>query len=94
MANKIRHFERNPGNVAFCYYRYSSEAQRDVSIDQQREAAHAFAKEHGYIIPKDGEFEDRANRKRGRLTISNREKAIQLLDAIQQEALAAGRCLF
>ena len=60
MANKIRHFERNPGNVAFCYYRYSSEAQRDVSIDQQREAAHAFAKEHGYIIPKDGEFEDRA----------------------------------
>lgn len=60
MANKMKHFERNPGNIAFCYYRYSSEAQRDVSIDQQREAAHEYAKKNGYIIPKDGEFEDRA----------------------------------
>lgn len=60
MANKIKQFQRNPGNIAFCYYRYSSEAQRDVSIDQQREAAHEYAEKNGYIIPKDGEFEDRA----------------------------------
>lgn len=60
MANKMKHFERNPGNIAFCYYRYSSEAQRDVSIDQQREAAHEYAEKYGYIIPKDCEFEDRA----------------------------------
>lgn len=60
MANKMKQFQRNPGNIAFCYYRYSSEAQRDVSIDQQREAAHEYAEKNGYIIPKDGEFEDRA----------------------------------
>ena len=30
---------QNKGNVAFCYYRYSSSAQRDCSIDQQKEAA-------------------------------------------------------
>ena len=59
MANKMKHFERNPGRIAFCYYRYSSEAQRDVSIDQQRQAAHEFAEKNNYIIPKDGEFEDR-----------------------------------
>lgn len=60
MANKMKQFERNPGNIAFCYYRYSSEAQRDVSIDQQRQAAHEYAERNGIIIPKDCEFEDRA----------------------------------
>lgn len=59
MANKMKEFKRNPGNVAFCYYRYSSDAQRDVSIDQQRQAAHEYAEKHGYIIPPDCEFEDR-----------------------------------
>lgn len=59
MANKMKEFKRNPGNVAFCYYRYSSDAQRDVSIDQQRQAAHEYAEKHGYIIPPGGEFEDR-----------------------------------
>ena len=51
MANKMKEFKRNPGNIAFCYYRYSSDAQRDVSIDQQRQAAHEYAEKHGYIIP-------------------------------------------
>ena len=59
MANKMKEFKRNPGNVAFCYYRYSSDAQRDVSIDQQRQAAHEYAEKHGYIIPPGCEFEDR-----------------------------------
>lgn len=60
MAMKFKKFERNPGNVAFCYYRYSSDAQRDVSIEQQRKAAHEYALKHGYVIPADGEFEDHA----------------------------------
>lgn len=59
MANKMKEFKRNPGNVAFCYYRYSSDAQRDESIEQQRQAAHEYAKTHGFIIPPDCEFEDR-----------------------------------
>ena len=55
----MKEFKRNPGNVAFCYYRYSSDAQRDESIEQQRQAAHEYAKTHGFIIPPDCEFEDR-----------------------------------
>ena len=53
-----KRFTQNPGNNAICYYRYSSGAQRDVSIDQQREAAHDYAKAHGYHIIK--EYEDHA----------------------------------
>lgn len=60
MANKLRVFKRNPGNIAFCYYRYSSAAQREDSIEQQRNAAHRYAEQHGYIIPPDCEFEDKA----------------------------------
>lgn len=59
MAYKMKEFKRNPGNIAFCYYRYSSDAQRDVSIDQQRQAAHEYAEKHGFQIPPDCEFEDR-----------------------------------
>ena len=55
MANK---FVQNKGNIAFCYYRYSSSVQRDCSIEQQRDAAHKLADEHGYKIEK--EYEDRA----------------------------------
>ena len=39
-------FIQNPGNNAICYYRYSSDAQRDVSIVQQKDAAHEYAKAH------------------------------------------------
>ncbi|MDY3971659.1 MAG: recombinase family protein [Clostridia bacterium] len=53
-----KRFTQNPGRNAICYYRYSSEAQRDVSIVQQREAAHEYAEKHGYHIIK--EYEDHA----------------------------------
>ena len=53
-----KRFTQNPGNNAICYYRYSSDAQRDVSIAQQQEAAQEYAKSHGYHILK--EYEDRA----------------------------------
>ena len=58
MANKLKYFKQNPGNAAFCYYRYSSDAQRDVSIEQQKRAAHEYAEKNGYVIVE--EFEDRA----------------------------------
>ena len=51
-------FIQNPGNSAICYYRYSSEAQRDVSIDQQKDAAYEYAKARGYHIVR--EYEDHA----------------------------------
>ena len=51
-------FIQNPGNNAICYYRYSSDAQRDVSIVQQKDAAHEYAEHHGYHIIK--EYDDPA----------------------------------
>ena len=45
-----RRFAQNPGRNAICYYRYSSDAQRDASIDQQQQAAHDYADAHGYHI--------------------------------------------
>lgn len=48
----------NNNNFAVCYYRYSSHAQNDLSIEQQKEQAHAYAKAHGLKIIK--EYEDRA----------------------------------
>lgn len=53
-----KRFIQNPGSNAICYYRYSSEAQRDVSIIQQKDAAHEYAEAHGYHIIK--EYEDHA----------------------------------
>ena len=54
-ANRFTH---NPGRNAIAYYRYSSDAQRDASIEQQREAAHNYADAHGYHIIQ--EYADRA----------------------------------
>ncbi len=51
-------FEQNPGNTAICYYRYSSDAQRDCSIDQQRQAAHEYAAKKGLRIIR--EYEEHA----------------------------------
>ena len=59
MANKLKYFKQNPGNAAFCYYRYSSKAQRDVSIEQQKQEVHKYAEKMGLIIPEGYEFEDR-----------------------------------
>ena len=53
-----KRFTQNPGRNAVCYYRYSSDAQRDVSIEQQQEAAAKYAKDHGLRIIK--EYADRA----------------------------------
>ena len=57
MATK-KQFVRNDNNLAIAYYRYSSSAQNEASIPQQREAAHAYAEAHGYTIVK--EYEDPA----------------------------------
>ena len=56
MAKKA--FVQNKGNTAICYYRYSSDAQRDCSIEQQQQEAQKYAKAHGYRIVK--EYCDRA----------------------------------
>lgn len=48
----------NDNNLAIAYYRYSSHAQNDLSIDQQKEQAHTYADAHGLKIIK--EYIDRA----------------------------------
>ena len=48
----------NNNNFAVCYYRYSSHAQNDLSIEQQQEQAHAYATAHGLKIIR--EYTDRA----------------------------------
>lgn len=55
---KRKQFKQNPGNSAICYYRYSSDSQRDCSIEQQREAAWEFAGRMGFEIIR--EYEDPA----------------------------------
>lgn len=52
MGAAIR-FTQNPGRNAICYYRCSSDAQRDVSIEQQQEAAAKYAKDLGLRIIKE-----------------------------------------
>lgn len=53
-----KRFEPNDNTNAICYYRYSSDAQRDCSIEQQQIEAHKYCKEHGLHII--GEYADRA----------------------------------
>lgn len=53
-----KRFVQNPGNSAICYYRYSSASQNDASIEQQQDAAKAYAKAHNLRIVK--EYPDRA----------------------------------
>lgn len=55
MAKKIT---RNDNNFAIAYYRFSSHAQSDASIQQQREAAKKYAEGHGLQIVK--EYTDEA----------------------------------
>lgn len=47
---KKKQFKQNPGNSAICYYRYSSDSQRDCSIEQQRQAAWDYAERMGFEI--------------------------------------------
>ncbi len=55
MAKK---FVQNNNDFAIAYYRYSSHAQSEASIEQQREAAKNYADGHGLQIVK--EYEDAA----------------------------------
>ena len=55
---KAKRFIQNENNNAICYYRFSSEAQRECSIEQQRKEAIKYCKEKGYHIIK--EYEDKA----------------------------------
>lgn len=54
----LKKFVPNNNNLAIAYYRYSSSAQNEASIDQQRELAQAWAKSNGYELVK--EYEDAA----------------------------------
>ena len=54
---KMKKIVQNDNNFAIAYYRFSSHSQNEASIDQQREAARRYAKDHGYKII--AEYEDR-----------------------------------
>ena len=54
----VKTFKQNDNNIAITYYRYSSHAQNEASIDQQRELARKYADEHGLYIIK--EYADEA----------------------------------
>lgn len=51
-------FVQNNNTNAICYYRYSSHAQRECSIEQQQQEAHRYCKAHGLHIVK--EYADKA----------------------------------
>ena len=51
-------FKQNNNNYAIAYYRFSSHAQNEASIDQQREQAVLYAQNHGLTIIK--EYTDEA----------------------------------
>lgn len=55
---KSKRPETNDNNLAIAYYRYSSHSQNEMSIDQQKQQAHAYAEAHGLTIVK--EYEDAA----------------------------------
>lgn len=55
---RSKKFERNDNNLAIAHYRFSSHAQNEASIDQQRELAHAWAEANGFKIVR--EYEDAA----------------------------------
>lgn len=55
---RAKRFTQNDNQNAICYYRYSSNAQRDCSIEQQQQEAQKFCKARGLHII--GEYADRA----------------------------------
>lgn len=58
MADHRQKIVYNDNNLAFAYYRYSSAAQREESIEEQQKAAHQFAESHGFKIIR--EYQDAA----------------------------------
>lgn len=55
---KGKRVKQNDNNLAIAYYRFSSSAQNEASIDQQREVAQKYAAEKGFKIIK--EYSDAA----------------------------------
>lgn len=55
---RAKRFVQNDNTNAICYYRYSSDAQRECSIEQQQQEAKKYCKAHGLHIIK--EYADRA----------------------------------
>lgn len=55
---RAKRFIHNNNTNAICYYRYSSDAQRECSIEQQRKEAIEYCKQKGYHIIK--EYSDKA----------------------------------
>lgn len=51
-------FKQNDNNYAIAYYRFSSHAQNEASIAQQKEHAHLYAEKHGLTIIR--EYADKA----------------------------------
>ena len=47
-----KQFVQNDNNMAIAYYRFSSHAQNEQSIDQQRELAEEYAETHGNMLMK------------------------------------------
>ncbi len=58
MASKKKRFVQNNNNYCICYYRYSSHAQNEASIEWQKNLAQDYAEKHGYTIVK--EYADKA----------------------------------
>ena len=50
---RAKRFVHNDNNLAFIYARYSSDAQRDCSIEQQIEEAKKYCKKKGYKVKKE-----------------------------------------
>ena len=57
---RAKRFTHNDNNLAFIYARYSSDAQRDCSIEQQIEEAKKYCKRKGYRVKKEFIYVDRA----------------------------------
>lgn len=55
---RAKRFVQNNNKNAICYYRYSSDAQRECSIEQQQKEAHKYCKANKLHII--GEYADRA----------------------------------
>lgn len=73
MADHHKKAVYNDNNNAFAYYRYSSLAQREESIKEQKEAAERYAEAHGLHII--GEYKDDATSG----TIGDREGLMDML---------------
>ena len=99
MASKKKRFVQNNNNYCICYYRYSSHAQNEASIEWQQNLAQDYAEKHGYTIVK--EYADKAesgrdeNRPQYRLMIAEIPKirpAILIL--YKTDRLAQGAAFF